>query len=39
VRYYQISQFGTRMCKNYSTPSWSPPASFATTLKAIRLLW
>jgi hypothetical protein len=21
VRYYQISQFGTRMCKNYSTPS------------------
>jgi hypothetical protein len=29
----------TRMYKNYSTSSWSPPISYVTTLKATRSLW
>jgi hypothetical protein len=39
MRYYQILKSGNHMYKNYSTPSWSPLAGFATILKATRLLW
>ena len=39
VKYCQNKKSGIRMCKNYSTPSLSLHASFATILKATRLPW
>jgi hypothetical protein len=39
VKFCQIPKSGTHMCRSYSMPSWSPPASSNTILMNIRLRW